>query len=76
MKRFDLQLYLILIERHSATFLGCPPPVILLLAKSPACAGFKFSHMRQAICGAAPSEPRLTRFSSNARACYSDKHGA
>lgn len=54
MKRFDLQLYLILNERHSATFLGCPPPVILLLAKSPACAGFKFSHMRQAICGAAP----------------------
>jgi acyl-CoA synthetase (AMP-forming)/AMP-acid ligase II len=54
MKRFDLQLYLTLNERYSATFLGCPPPVILLLTKSPECAGFPFSHFRRAVCGAAP----------------------
>ena len=54
MKRFDLELYLRLNERHAATFLGGPPPVIVLLTKSAACAGFQFGGLKRAICGAAP----------------------
>lgn len=54
MRRFDLQLYLALNERYCATFLGCPPPVILALTKSPGCAEFRFNHLKRAGCGAAP----------------------
>lgn len=54
MRRFDPQHYLSLNERYCATFLGCPPPVILALTKSPGCAKFQFNRLRRAVCGAAP----------------------
>jgi acyl-CoA synthetase (AMP-forming)/AMP-acid ligase II len=54
MRRFDLQLFLTLNQRYCATFLGCPPPVILALTKSPGCTEFRFNHLKRAVCGAAP----------------------
>ncbi len=54
MRRFDLQLYLTLIERYCATFLGGPPPLILALTKSPAWDKFRLNSLKGAGCGAAP----------------------
>ncbi len=54
MRRFELQFYLELAERYTATFLAGPPPVIHALTKSPLRAGFDFNNFRTAVCGAAP----------------------
>jgi acyl-CoA synthetase (AMP-forming)/AMP-acid ligase II len=54
MRRFDLLLFLSLNEQYGATYIVCPPPVILALTKSPACADFPFNRVNRAVCGAAP----------------------
>jgi acyl-CoA synthetase (AMP-forming)/AMP-acid ligase II len=54
MPRFDLAQYLDLVERHRATVLHVVPPVVLLLAKSPAVSGRDLSSVRKLFSGAAP----------------------
>src|SRR5258708_23264823 len=54
MPRFDLAQYLDLVERHRATVLHVVPPVVLLLAKSPAVIGRDLSCVRKLFSGAAP----------------------
>jgi acyl-CoA synthetase (AMP-forming)/AMP-acid ligase II len=61
MRRFDLEVYLELNERYSATWLGAPPPVILALTKSPSWDRFRLVSLKRAACGAAPLGAELHR---------------
>jgi acyl-CoA synthetase (AMP-forming)/AMP-acid ligase II len=54
MPRFELELYLELVERYRATVLHVVPPVVLALAKSPALDGRDLSSVRKLFSGAAP----------------------
>src|SRR5258708_6852491 len=54
MPRFDLAQYLDLVERCRATVLHVVPPIVLLLAKSPAVIGRDLSCVRKLFSGAAP----------------------
>jgi acyl-CoA synthetase (AMP-forming)/AMP-acid ligase II len=54
MRRFDLEGWLALNERYSATMLMVAPPVILAVAKSPLWNEFRLDALRRASCGAAP----------------------
>jgi acyl-CoA synthetase (AMP-forming)/AMP-acid ligase II len=53
MRRFDLQEWLTLMQRHHATLVVAPPPVILAVTKSPLCDQFRLDKVRYAISGAA-----------------------
>jgi acyl-CoA synthetase (AMP-forming)/AMP-acid ligase II len=52
--KFELEMYLALVERHRATLLHVVPPVVVALAKHPAVAGHDFSSVRKLFSGAAP----------------------
>jgi acyl-CoA synthetase (AMP-forming)/AMP-acid ligase II len=54
MRRFDLQEWLSLMERHHATLVIAPPPVILAVTKSSLWDRFRLDKVRYAISGAAP----------------------
>ena len=54
MRRFDLQEWLTLMQRHHATFVAAPPPVIMAVTKSPLWDRFRLDKVRYACCGAAP----------------------
>jgi 4-coumarate--CoA ligase len=54
MPRFDLELFLRLIQDHGATRLYIVPPVALALAKHPMVEDFDVSSVKQIISGAAP----------------------
>ncbi|MEJ6391360.1 AMP-binding protein [Gymnodinialimonas ulvae] len=54
MPRFDLELYLKLIQKHRATRLYIVPPVALALAKHPMVDEFDVSSVREVLSGAAP----------------------
>jgi acyl-CoA synthetase (AMP-forming)/AMP-acid ligase II len=57
MPRFDLELFLRLIQDHRATRLYIVPPVALALAKHPMVAQFDMSSVREVFSGAAPLGP-------------------
>lgn len=57
MPRFDLELFLRLIEEHRATRLYIVPPVALALAKHPMVDGFDVSSVTEIFSGAAPLGP-------------------
>jgi len=61
MRRFDLEAWLALNERYSATILAVPPPVILAVAKSPLWERFRLHTIQRAACGAAPLGAYLQR---------------
>ena len=52
--RFDLEMFLSLIEKHRATFLPVAPPIIVGLAKHPMVDKFDLKSVRVIISGAAP----------------------
>lgn len=54
MPRFDLEMYLRLIQEHKATRLYIVPPVALALAKHPMVGDYDMSSVRQVLSGAAP----------------------
>jgi acyl-CoA synthetase (AMP-forming)/AMP-acid ligase II len=54
MPKFDLDLYLDLVERHRATMLHVVPPVVVALAKHPSVERRDFSSIRKLFSGAAP----------------------
>jgi len=54
MKRFDLDTWLSLIEKHRGTTLLVPPPVVLAVVKSPSWEKYRLDSVRSAGCGAAP----------------------
>ncbi len=70
MPRFDLEMYLSLIQAHQATRLYIVPPVALGLAKHPMVDEYDVSSVTQVFCGAAPLGPEIeaavgTRFGAN-----------
>lgn len=70
MPRFDLEMYLRLIQEHGATLLYIVPPVALVLAKHPMVDQFDVSSVRQIFSGAAPMGAEIeaavgTRFGAN-----------
>ena len=54
MPRFDLELYLSLMQRYKATLLSMVPPVALLLARSPLVEKYDLSSIERAFCTTAP----------------------
>jgi len=54
MRRFDLEQFLQLIERHRVTMLTLVPPLVLALAKHPLVAKYDLSSVQMVGCGAAP----------------------
>ena len=52
--RFDLELFLALVERHRTPTLFCAPPVAVALAKHPMVANFDLSCVERFFSGAAP----------------------
>lgn len=54
MPRFDLEMYLRLIQEHRATRLYIVPPVALALAKHPMVDDYDLSSVKQVVSGAAP----------------------
>ncbi|HKE26135.1 MAG TPA: AMP-binding protein [Bryobacteraceae bacterium] len=54
MRRFDLEGWLTLIEKHCGTYIIIPPPVAVAVAKSPMWDRFRLNSLRNAACGAAP----------------------
>ena len=54
MRKFELETWLALNERHHATFLFGPPPVALAVAKSPLWDKFRLNSLQWMLCGAAP----------------------
>ena len=70
MPRFDLEMYLKLIQEHQATRLYIVPPVALALAKHPLVAQFDVSSVKEIFSGAAPLGAEIeaavgTRFGAN-----------
>lgn len=70
MPRFDLEMYLRLIQEHGATRLFIVPPVALVLAKHPMVADYDVSSVKQIFSGAAPMGPEIeaavgTRFGAD-----------
>ena len=59
MPRFDLELYMKLIQEHRATHLYIVPPVALALAKHPIVEHFDVSSVQQLFSGAAPLGPEI-----------------
>jgi len=54
MRRFELEAWLALNERHRATWMIVPPPVVVSVTKSPLWNQFRLDSIRHVICGAAP----------------------
>ncbi len=70
MPRFDMEMYLSLIQEHRATRLFIVPPVALGLAKHPMVDDFDVSSVTDIFCGAAPMGAEIeaavgTRFGAN-----------
>ncbi|OAN75874.1 AMP-dependent synthetase [Jannaschia sp. EhC01] len=70
MPRFDLEMYLRLIQEHRATRLYIVPPVALALAKHPMVDDYDVSSVKQIFSGAAPMGAEIeaavgTRFGAN-----------
>lgn len=59
MPRFDLQLFLDVIEQHRVTHLSIVPPIALALATHPAAAEHDLSSIEAVLCGAAPLDAVL-----------------
>jgi acyl-CoA synthetase (AMP-forming)/AMP-acid ligase II len=61
MPRFDLELFLSLIEKHRVTALYVAPPIVVALGKSPLVDHHDLSSVRFIISGAAPLDAELQR---------------
>ncbi len=57
--RFDLELFLDVVQRHGCTMLYIAPPVAVALAKHPAVARYDLSSVEVVVCGAAPMDEEL-----------------
>ncbi len=61
MKRFDLETWLALNERHHATYLLTPPPVVLAVSKYPHWEKYQLGSLSKAMSGAAPLGAEVQR---------------
>ncbi|HEX8931443.1 MAG TPA: AMP-binding protein, partial [Actinomycetota bacterium] len=59
--RFDLERFLGLAERHRATVLVVPPPLVAALARHPMVDGYDLSRVELIVSGGAPLGPELQR---------------
>jgi acyl-CoA synthetase (AMP-forming)/AMP-acid ligase II len=59
--RFDLEQFLTLIQRHRATFLAVPPPIMAALARHPMVDAYDLSSLELVISGGAPLGADLQR---------------
>jgi acyl-CoA synthetase (AMP-forming)/AMP-acid ligase II len=59
--RFDLERFLGLVERHRATVLVAPPPLVAALARHPMVDGYDLSRVELIVSGGAPLGPELQR---------------
>ncbi|CEJ03052.1 hypothetical protein RMCBS344292_17043 [Rhizopus microsporus] len=61
MSKFDLSQFCETIQRKKITFTIIAPPIVVLLAKSPAIDNYDLSSLRLVICGAAPLSGDLSK---------------
>jgi acyl-CoA synthetase (AMP-forming)/AMP-acid ligase II len=59
--RFELELFLKLVQDHSVTLAHVVPPIVLLLSKSPIVDSYDLSKLKTIFSGAAPLDEHLTR---------------
>ena len=59
--RFDLELFLKLVQDHGVTMAHLVPPIVLLLSKSPVVDAYDLSKLHTIFSGAAPLDEHLTR---------------
>ena len=54
MERFDLKVYLEMIQKHKVTYLHLVPPIALAMSKHPITANYNLSSLKVIFSGAAP----------------------
>ena len=59
MSRFDLEQFLVLMQKHEVTRAHLVPPIVLALAKHPMVEGYAFPKLKTIMSGAAPLGPEL-----------------
>lgn len=59
--RFELELFLKLVQDHGVTLAHLVPPIVLLLSKNPLVDNYDLSKLRTIFSGAAPLDEHLTR---------------
>ncbi len=69
MPRFDLELFLRLLEKHEVTRAHLVPPIVLALAKHPLVEQFKFPKLKTIMSGAAPLGPELAEACAKRLGC-------
>lgn len=61
MPRFDLELFLKLVQDYEVTLAHLVPPIVLALSKHPIVDNYKLPKLKTIFCGAAPLDENLTR---------------
>jgi acyl-CoA synthetase (AMP-forming)/AMP-acid ligase II len=61
MPRFDLEQFLLMIQKYRVTLSHVVPPIILKLARDPSVENYDLSSLRRIFSGAAPLGPELSR---------------
>ncbi|HUS09567.1 MAG TPA: 4-coumarate--CoA ligase family protein [Pyrinomonadaceae bacterium] len=59
--RFDLELFLQLVQDYQVTLAHLVPPIVLALSKNPLVDNYKVPKLKTIFCGAAPLDENLTR---------------
>lgn len=59
--RFELEMFLELLQQHGVTLAHLVPPIVLALSKNPIVDNYDLSKLRTIFCGAAPLDEQLTR---------------
>jgi acyl-CoA synthetase (AMP-forming)/AMP-acid ligase II len=59
--RFELEMFLELLQKHGVTLAHLVPPIVLTLSKNPIVDNYDLSKLRTIFCGAAPLDEQLTR---------------
>lgn len=69
MKRYDIELFCALVEKHKVTRIHVVPPILLHLSKHPAVAEHDVSSLEMAISAAAPLRPALEALAKERLQC-------
>jgi acyl-CoA synthetase (AMP-forming)/AMP-acid ligase II len=59
--RFELEMFLELLQKHGVTLAHLVPPIVLALSKNPIVDNYDLSKLKTIFCGAAPLDEQLTR---------------
>jgi acyl-CoA synthetase (AMP-forming)/AMP-acid ligase II len=59
--RFELEMFLRLLQEHGVTLAHLVPPIVLTLSKNPLVDNYDLSKLQTIFCGAAPLDEHLTR---------------